>query len=160
MITQMRIVDAHNTGQYWPNLDNQQSAIVIGHRLHRSSAGQTTAAFVDGLNLPIFSRNLAHCRPYTKPIITFTMASSFESRRARVRPRDPLLGHVSLLPRQSILEVKKPEFCRTLASFCAENKRWQPELAAKCIPELSFQQRHDIGHRSSAIFFRYWAVEF
>ena len=37
---------------------------------------------------------------------------------------------------------------------CAENKCWQaefgPELAAKCIPELSFQKRLDIGNRSSA----------
>ena len=80
-------------------------------RLHRSSAGLATAAFVYCLNLPTFSRNLAQYRPYTKPIFTFTMASSSQSRRARVRPMNgTLLGHVSLLPRQTILEVRKSEF--------------------------------------------------
>ena len=101
-------------------------------------------------------------RPYTKPIVIFTMASSSESRRARVGLMDgTLLGHVSLLPRQTILEVKKPEFGTALARCCAENKCWRPELgpalAAKCIPELSFQQRHDIGSQSSANFWRCWA---
>ena len=53
---------------------------------------------------------------------------------------DTLLGHVSLLPGQTILEVKKPEFGTELARCCAKNKRWRqkfgPELAAKCIPKL------------------------
>ena len=44
-----------------------------------------TAAFVDCLNLSTFSQNLAQYRPYTKPIVTFTMQSSSESKRARVR---------------------------------------------------------------------------
>ena len=75
------------------------------------------------------------------------------------RPMDgTLLRHVSLLPRQTILEVRKPEFDTALARCCAENKYWQPEfgpgLAAKCIPELSFQQRHDIGNLSSVNFWR------
>ena len=75
--------------------------------LHRSSAGPTTAAFVDCLNLPTFIRNLAQYRPYTNPIFTFTMASTSESRRARVRPMGgTLLGHVSLLPRQNIVGVR------------------------------------------------------
>ena len=43
--------------------------------LHRSSAGLTTAAFVDCLNLLTFSRNLAQYRSYTKLIVTVTMAS-------------------------------------------------------------------------------------
>ena len=67
-----------------------------------------------------------------------------------------LLAHVSLLPRQTILEVRKPEFGTALAHCCAENKFWRPdfgpELTAKCIPELSFQQRNDIANRSSANF--------
>ena len=93
--------------------------------LHRSSAGPTTSAFFDCLNLPTFSRNLAQYRPYTKPVITFTMASSSKSKRARVRPMDgTLLRHMSLLPRQTILEVKKPEFRTALARCCAENKCW------------------------------------
>ena len=88
--------------------------LVECRRLHRSSAGPTTAAFVDYLNLYLFI--------YTKPIVTFTMASGLENRRARVWPMNgTLLDHVSLLPRQI-----RPEF--------------GPELAAKCIPELSFQQ--------------------
>ena len=122
----------------------------------------TTAAFFNCLNLPTFSRNLAQYRPYTKPIVSFTMTSSSESRRARVGLMDgTLLGHVSLLPRQTILEVRIPEFGTALARCCAESKCWQPEfgpeLAAKCILELSFQQRHDIGSRSSVNFWRCWA---
>ena len=132
------------------------------HRLHRSSTGPTTAAFFDCLNLPIFSRNLAQYRSYTKPIVTFTMASSSESRRARLWSMDgTLLRHVSLLPRLNILEVKKPESGTASARFCAENKCWGPEfgpeLADKCIPELSFQQRHDIGNRSVTNVQRCWA---
>ena len=138
-----------------------------GRRLHRSSAGPTTATYLDSLNRPTFSRNLAQCRPYTKPIVTFTMASTFESRKARVWPMDDiLLGHVSLLPRHTILKVRKPEFGTALARFCAENKYWRPEfgpeLAAKFIPELSSQQRHRIGNRSLTIFLpmlgQCWAV--
>ena len=84
---------------YWASIDF----------LHRSSAGPTTAAFVYRLNLPTYSRNLARCRPYTKPMVTFTMASSSESRRARVWPMDgTLLGHVSLLPRQTIFTNDGP----------------------------------------------------
>ena len=151
----------HNIG---PISAAKSRPLLLGqcHCLNRSSAGPTTAAFFDCLNLPTFSRNLAQCRPYTKPILIFTMESSSESRRARVGFMDgTLLGHVSLLPRQTILEVKKPEFGTALARCCAENKCWRPEfgpaLAAKCIPELSFQKRHDIGNRSSANFWRYWA---
>ena len=137
-------------------------------RLYRSTAGPTTvAAFVDCSNLPTFSWNLAQYRPYTNPIVTFTMTPSSESRRARVRPMNgTLLGHVSLLSRQTILEVRKPEFGRALARCCAENKIWRselgPELTAKCILKLSFQQRHNIGNRSSATFLpmlgQCWAV--
>ena len=113
------------------------------HCLHRPSAGPTTAAFFDCLNLPTFSRNLAQYRPYTKPIVIFTMASSSESRRARVGLMDgTLLGHLSLLPRQTILEMRKLEFGTALARCCAKKKCWRPEfgpeLAAKCILELSF----------------------
>ena len=72
-----------------------------------------------------------------------------------------LLGHVSLLLRQTIPEVRKTELGTALAHCYAENKYWRPEfgpeLAAKCIPELSFQQRHDIGSRSTANFWRCWA---
>ena len=83
--------------------------------------------------------------------------SIFESRKARVRPMNrTLLGHVSLLPRQTILKVRKPEFGTALARCCAENKCWRsefgPELPAKSIPTLSFQQLHDIGNWSSATF--------
>ena len=132
------------------------------HCLHRSSAGPTTAALFDCLNLPTFSRNWAQYQPYTLTIVIFTMASNSDSRRARVGLMDAtLLGHVSLLPRQTIPEVRKPELGTALAHCCAENKYWRPEfgpeLAAKCISELSFQQRHNIGSRSSANFWRCWA---
>ena len=58
------------------------------HRLHRSSPGPTTAAFVDCLNLPTFSQSMAQYRPYSKPIVTLIMASGSESRRARVQLMD------------------------------------------------------------------------
>ena len=132
------------------------------HCLLRSSAGPAMAAFFDCLNLPTFNQNLAQYRPYTKSVVISTMASSSEIRRARVELMDgTLLGYVSLLPRHTILEVRKPDFGTALARCCAENKCWQPEfgpeLAAKCIPELSFQQRHDIDSRSSENFWRCWA---
>ena len=136
-------------------------------RLNRSNAGPTTAAVLDCLNWPTFCRNLAQYRPYTKPIVTFTMASSSVNRRARVRPMDViLLRHMLLLPQQTILKVRKPEFGTDLARCCAENKCSRPEfgpiLASKCIRELSFQQRHDIGNRFSAKNFpmlgQCWAV--
>ena len=74
-------------------------------RLHRSSAGLTTAALVDCLNLPTFGRNLALYRPYTKPIVTFTMASSSKSRKARVQPMNgTLLG--PLLCRKQVLATR------------------------------------------------------
>ena len=145
----MRIAEGNNTTQYWPNLGSQESAIVIG----------PVSLFA---SVKCWAVDLAQYRPYTKPIVIFTMASSSESRRARVGLMDgTLLGHVSLLPRQTILEVRKPEFGTALARCCAENKCWRPEfgpaLAAKCIPELSFQQRHNIGSRSSENFWRCWA---
>ena len=156
-----KVIIRHNIG---PISAAKSRLFLMGqyHCLHRSSAGPTTAAFFDCLNLPTFSRNLAHYRPYTNPIIIFTMASSSESRRSRVGLMDStLLGHVSLLPRQTIPELSKLEFGTALARCCTENKCWQPEfgpeLAAKYIPELSFQQRHDIGSRSSANFWRCWA---
>ena len=134
----MRIAEGDNTAKYWPNIGPILAAkswlLLLGqcHCLHRSSAGPTSAAFFDYLNSPTFSPNLAQYRPYTKPIVTFTMASSSESRRARVGIMDrTLLGHVSLLPRQTILEVRKPEFGTALTRCCAKNKCWRPELAAK-----------------------------
>ena len=151
-----KLIIRHNIG---PISAANTRLLLLGQcrRLHRSSTGPMMAAFFDRLNLPTFSRNLAQYRPYKKPIVTFTMASSSENRRARVRPMDgTLLGHVSLLPWQKILEVRKPEFGTESAHCCAENKCWWPEfgpeLAVKCIPELSFRQRHDISNRSSARF--------
>ena len=135
----MRIAKAHNIAQYWPNFGSQQSAIVIGP----VSPFVTVKCWVDDggicrlfkfINLP---SNLAQYRSYTKPIVTFTMASSSERRRARVRPMDnTLLGYVSLLPRKTKVGTAS-------ARCCAENKCWRPEfgpeVAAKCIPKLSFQ---------------------
>ena len=118
----------HNIG---PILAAKCRLLLLGqyHCLHRSSAGPTSAAFFDCLNLPSFSRNLAQYRRYTKPIVIFTIASSSESRRARVGLMNgTLLGHVSLLLRQTILEVRKPEFGTALARCCAKNKCWRPEF--------------------------------
>ena len=73
------------------------------HCLHRSSAGPTTAAFFDCLNLPTFSRNLAQYRPYTKPIVIFTMVSSSESKKAKVGLIDGALQHGTLNPKMTII---------------------------------------------------------
>ena len=60
-----------------------------------------------------------------------------------------------------ILEVRKPEFGTASAHCCAENKCWRPEFRPRCGRQVhtgvSFQQRHDIGNRSSGHFFRCWA---
>ena len=86
-----KVIIRHNIG---PISAAKSRPLLLGqcHCLHRSSAGLSTAAFCDCLNLPTFSRNLAQYRPYTKPIVI-----------------------------------------------------------------LSFQQRHNIGSRSSANFCRCWA---
>ena len=106
--SQVRIAEGDNTAQYWPNLGSQESAIVNGP----VSLFASVKFWADDgglfrlLNLPTFSRNLAQYRHYTNPIVIFTMASSSESRRARVGLMDgTLLGHVSLLPRQTIPEL-------------------------------------------------------
>ena len=88
-----KLIIRHNIGPI-SAASSRLLLLVQCRRLHRSSAGPTTAAFVDSLNWLNFSRNLAHYRP---------------------------------------------------------------KFAAKCIPELSFQQRHDIGNRYSANFWRCWA---
>ena len=77
-----KVIIRHNIG---PISATKGRLLSLGqyHCLHRSSAGPTTAAFFECLNLPTFSRNLAQYRPYTKPIVIFTMASSSESRRAQ-----------------------------------------------------------------------------
>ena len=118
--SQVRITEADNTAQYWPNLGSQQSAIVIGPVSPFASVKcwADEGGLVDCLNWPTFSLNLAQYRPYTKPILTFTMSSSSESRRARFRPMNStLLGHVSLLPRQT---TENKEFGKAMGRCCAE----------------------------------------
>ena len=117
----MRIDEADNTAQYWPNLGSQQSAIAIRPESPFASAKCWAD---DGGLCRLFK--LTDLQPklvlvsalYTKPIVTFTMASSFESKKARNWPMDgTLLGHVSLLPRQIFLEVRKPEFGTALSRY-------------------------------------------
>ena len=74
-----KLVIRHNIG---PISAANSRLLLLGqcHHLQWSSVGLTTAAFVDFLNLPILSRNLAQYRPYAKPIVTFTMAYSSSSR--------------------------------------------------------------------------------
>ena len=131
--------NCNNMAQYWLNLGSQQSAIVIGPVSPFASV--KCWAEDDGLfrlfEWTDLQRNLAQYWPYTKPVVTFTMASSSESKRTRIRPMDGTwLVHMSLLPRQSILEVRKREFGTAPAHCCAKNMHWRPEFAAKCIPEL------------------------
>ena len=167
--TQVRIAEGDNTAQYRPNLGSQQSAIFIGPVSPFASVKCQT---IDSGLCRLFK--FTDLQPKLGPASAlyqtdchFNYEIQFRNRRSRVQPMDGrLLGHVSLLPRQTILEVRKPEFGTALARCCAENKCWQPEfrpeLATKCVPELSFQQRHDIANRSSAIFLpmlgQCWAV--
>ena len=111
-------------------------------RLHRSSVGLTTAAFIDCLNLPTFNRNLAQYWPYTKLIITFTMASNSGSRRARVKPMDGiLLGQVSFLLRQTIiLEVRKREFGTALVRCSSEYLIFSDEPCSQRKGQILAQQ--------------------
>ena len=84
--SQVRIAEGNNTAQHWPNLGSEKSATVIGPESLFASVKcwADDDGFFDSLNLLTFSRNLAQYRPYTKPIVISTMASSSESRRARV----------------------------------------------------------------------------
>ena len=110
MDSQVRIAEADNTAQNWPNLGIQQSAIVIGPV---SSFASVKCWTDDGDLCRLFKftdlqPKLAQYRPYTKPIVTITMASSIVSGRSRVQPMDgTLLGLVSLLPRQTNLKWEK-----------------------------------------------------
>ena len=117
-----KVIIRHNIG---PISAAKSRPLLLGqcHCLHRSSAGPTTADFFDCLNLPTFSRNMAQYRPYTKPIVIFTMASSSQSRRARVRLMDgTLLRHVSLLPGQT-LSLKN--FANFITFLTASNKNFE-----------------------------------
>ena len=109
--TQVRIAEADNTAQHWPNLGNQQSAIVI--RLVLPFASVESWAD-DGSLCQLFE--FTDLQPKLGPMstlyyVTFTMVASSERRRARVRRMDgTLLGRVSILLQQTFLEVRKPEF--------------------------------------------------
>ena len=153
-----KVLIQHNIG---PISAAKSRLLLLGqcHCLHRSSAGPTTADFFNYLNLPTFNRNMVQYRPYTKSIaiLLWHPVLKVEEPDSGSWAAHYLLGHVSLLPRQTILEVRKPEFGTALTRCCAKNKCWRPELAVKCIPELPFQQRHDIGSRSSENFWRCWA---
>ena len=72
--------------------------------------------------------SVAHGRHITGPCVTFTTANHSGSKKTKVRHS---IG--PLLCRKQVLAAELG-----------------PELAAKCIPELSFGQRPDIGNRSSA----------
>ena len=74
-----KLIIRHNIG---PISAAKSRLLLLGQcrRFHRSSARPMMAAFVDYLNLPTFSRNLTQYWPCIKPIVTFTMASSSESR--------------------------------------------------------------------------------
>ena len=101
--TQVRIAEADNTAQYWPNLGSQQSSIVIG------PVSPFTA-------VKCWADDGDRCR-------------LFKNLEFRIQTMDgTLLRHVSLLPRQTILEVTKPEFGTALARFCAKNKYWRPKF--------------------------------
>ena len=159
---QMRIAEGDNTAQNWSNLHSQESAIVIGPVSLFSSVKCWT---YDGGLFRLFK--FTDLQPKLGPVLApyqadchFYCGIQFRKQKSQSRAHGRHIpGHVSLLPRQTILEVRKLD--TALARCCAENKCWRPEfgpeLAAKCIPELSFQQRHDIGNRSSANFWRCWA---
>ena len=139
----MRISEADSAAQYWPNLGSQQSAIVI---------------------VPVSPLASVKCRVYDGGL----------SRLFKFTDLQTKLGPVSALYQidyhfyhgKPFCKMRKPEFGTALARCCAENKCWRPqfgpELSAKCISELSFQKRHNIGNRSSATILpmlgKCWAV--
>ena len=148
--SQVRIAEGDNTAQYWPNLGNQQSAIVIG----------PVSPFA---SVKYWADEGGFCRMF-----------KFSDLQPKHGPVSALL---LLLLWHPVPKVEKPEsgpwtghywamFGAALARCCAENKCWRlefgPKLASKWIPELSFHQRHDIGNRSSATFLpmlgHCWAV--
>ena len=157
--SQVRIAEADNMALYWPNLGSQQSAIVIGP----VSPFASVKCQADDSGLCRLFK-FTDLQPKLGPVSAlyqtdchFNYEIQFRNRRSRVQPMDDtLLGHMSILPRQIILEVRKPEFGTTSARCCAENKCWKPDfrpgLATKCIPKSSFQQRSNIGNRPSATF--------
>ena len=107
--------------QYRLNLGSQESAIVIGPVSPFASVKcwPNDGSLCRLLKFTDLEPKLGPVSALSKPIVTFTMASSSESRKARVRLMD---GHVSLLPLQTILEQRKPKFGTVSACCCAENK--------------------------------------
>ena len=168
-LSQAQITEADNTAQYWLNFGSQQSAIVIGPV---SSFASVKDWADDGGLWRLFNFN--DLRPKLGPVSAlyhtdyhFYYGIQLRKQKSRVWPMDgTLLGHVLLLPRQTILAVRKPEFDTASARCCVEIKCWRPEfgpeLAVKCLKELSFQQWHDIGNRSLATYLpllgQCWAV--
>ena len=149
MVPQVRIAEGDNTAQYCPNSAASSRLLLLGQcrRLYRSSSGSKTAIFIDCLNLPTLSRNLAQYGPYTKPIVTFTMASSSECRRARVTfTTSNHFGCEKTRVRHSI----GPLLCRKQVPAARVWARIGRQ-------ELLFQQRHDTGNRSSVNFWQCWA---
>ena len=92
-----KVIIRHNIG---PISAAKSRLLLLGqcHCSHRSSAGPTTEAFFDCLNLPTFSRNLSQNRPYTKPNVIFTMASSSKIKRARVGLMDSQVHTGVIIP--------------------------------------------------------------
>ena len=120
---QVRIAEAENTAKYWTNLGSQESVIVIGP----VSPFASVECWADVGSL---------CRLF-----------EFTDLQPKLGPVSALYQddchfyygiqfHVSLLPRQTILVVRKAEFGTASAQRCAENKCWRlefgPELSVKC----------------------------
>ena len=62
-----KLIIRHNLGPI-STAKSRLLLLSLCHRLHRSSAGLMMAAFIECLNLPTFSRNLAQYRPSIGPI--------------------------------------------------------------------------------------------
>ena len=155
----MRIAEGDNTARNWPNLGSQESAIIIRPV---SLFASVKCWAEDGSLFRLFKftdlqPKLGQYRPYTKPIVIFTMTSSSESRRARV---GLFTGPCVTFTTANHSGSEKTRVQHSIGPLLCR-KCWRPEfgseLSTKCIPELSFQQRHDIGSRSSANFWRCWA---
>ena len=103
----MRIAEADNTAQYWPDLGSQQSAVVI----------EPVSPFV---SVKCWANDGSLCR-----LLKFTdLLPSLVLWHPVPKVEEPetgiLLGKVSFLPWQTILEVRKSEFGPASAHCCVE----------------------------------------
>ena len=100
--SQVRIAGTENTAQYWTNLGSQKSVNVTGLTSAIKSAQQW---------------------PIKEPKVGIILANQVESQKARLRPcNSPMEGRKSVLLRQTVLEVEKPESVPAMTLYWVESR--------------------------------------